>query len=91
MNKSELARKVAEKTGFALKDAEATVNAVFDSIKEALAAKEKVQIVGFGTFEVRERAERRARNPQTGEEITVPAGFAPAFKAGKELKSIIKG
>ncbi|WP_281180683.1 HU family DNA-binding protein [Alicyclobacillus kakegawensis] len=90
MTKSELVRKVAERTGLSQKDADTAVNAVFASIQEVLARKEKVQITGFGTFEVRERAERRARNPQTGEEITVPAGFAPAFKAGKELKTVVK-
>ena len=90
MNKAELARKVAEKAGLTIKDAETAVNALFGSIEEALAAKEKVQISGFGTFEVRERSERTARNPQTGETITVPGGWVPAFKPGKELKESVK-
>ncbi|WP_067928400.1 HU family DNA-binding protein [Alicyclobacillus shizuokensis] len=90
MTKSELVRKVAERTGLSQKDADTAVNAVFASIQEALARKEKVQITGFGTFEVRERAERRARNPQTGEAITIPASLAPAFKAGKELKTVVR-
>lgn len=90
MNKSELAHKVAEKTSLTVKEAEATTNSIFDIIEEALAAREKVQIMGFGTFEVRDRAARSGRNPQTGETIEIPATTLPAFKAGKELKEKVK-
>lgn len=71
------------------KDAEKAVNAVFASIEEALAKGDKVQLVGFGTFEVRERAARTGRNPQTGEEIQIAASRVPAFRAGKALKDSV--
>lgn len=90
MNKTDLINKVAEKTGFTKKDTETHVNAVLDTIQETLAAGEDVQLIGFGTFEVRDRAERNGRNPQTGETITVPAGKVPAFKAGTKLKGAVK-
>ncbi len=89
MNKAELVSAVAEKTEFTEKDAEKAVNSVFGVIEEALAKGEKVQLVGFGTFEVRERAARTGRNPQTGEEIQIAAAAVPAFKAGKALKDTI--
>lgn len=89
MNKSELVGKVAEKSGLSKKDSEKAVNAVIDAIGEALAQGDKVSLVGFGTFEVRERAPRTGRNPQTGEEIAIPATKVPAFKAGKALKESV--
>ena len=91
MNKSELVASVAEKAGLTKKDAEKAVNAVFDSITETLVAGEKVQLVGFGTFEVRERKERQGQNPQTTQPITIPATKVPAFKAGKGLKDAVVG
>ena len=89
-NKSELIDKVAQATDLTKKDASAAVEAVFDSITETLSNNEKVQIIGFGTFEVRERAARKGRNPQTGDEIEIPASKVPAFKAGKALKESVK-
>ncbi len=89
MNKAELIGSVAEKSGMAKKDAEKAVNAVFAAIEEALANGDKVQLVGFGTFEVRERAARTGRNPQTGEEIQIAATRVPAFRAGKALKGAV--
>lgn len=89
-NKTELIEKVAQATDLTKKDAQAAVEAVFDSITETLSKEEKVQIIGFGTFEVRERAARKGRNPQTGEEIEIPASKVPAFKAGKALKESVK-
>lgn len=89
MNKAELIGSVAEKAGMSKKDAEKAVNAVFASVSDALAKGEKVQLVGFGTFEVRERAARTGRNPQTGEEIQIAASRVPAFRAGKALKDSV--
>ncbi|GAW91668.1 HU family DNA-binding protein [Calderihabitans maritimus] len=89
MNKTELVSSVAEKTDLTKKDAEKVVNAVLGSIEEALSRGEKVQLVGFGTFEVRDRAARTGRNPQTGEEIQIPATRVPVFKAGKALKEAV--
>lgn len=86
MSKTELAAAIAAKTGISKKDAEAAVGAALDAITEALKAGDKVQLIGFGTFEVRDRPARMARNPRTGEEIPVPASKAPTFKAGKALK-----
>ena len=80
---------VSQKKRNAQKDAEKAVNAVFASIEEALAKGDKVQLVGFGTFEVRERAARTGRNPQTGEEIQIAASRVPAFRAGKALKDSV--
>ncbi|MDO4518029.1 MAG: HU family DNA-binding protein [Bacillota bacterium] len=90
MNKTELIAAVAENAGLSKKDAEVAVKATFDSITDAMTKGEKVQLIGFGTFEVRERAARKARNPQTGEEIEIAASKAPAFKAGKALKDAVK-
>ena len=86
MNKSELIASIAEKSGLTKKDSEKALNAFIESIEEALAKGYKVQLVGFGTFEVRERSARKGRNPQTGDEIDIPAASVPAFKAGKALK-----
>ncbi len=90
MNKNELIGAVAEKAGMSKKDAEKAVNAVFETITATVAAGDKVQLIGFGTFEVRERAEKQARNPRTGEAMTVAACKAPAFKAGQAFKSAVK-
>jgi len=89
LNKTELVSSVAEKAEITKKDAEKVVSALLDSIKDALAAGDKVQLVGFGTFEVRERAARTGRNPKTGEEIKIAATKVPAFKAGKTLKDAV--
>ncbi|SPF50713.1 DNA-binding protein HU [Candidatus Desulfosporosinus infrequens] len=90
MNKSELAHAVAKKADMSIKESENAVTQIFKVIEESLAANEKVQIVGFGTFEVRERAERIGRNPQTKESITIPASKVPGFKAGKALKEAVQ-
>jgi DNA-binding protein HU-beta len=90
MNKTELITKVAELADLSKKDASQAVDAVFDVISEALQGGDKVQLVGFGNFEVRERSARKGRNPQTGVEIEIPAGKIPAFKPGKALKDVIK-
>ncbi len=90
MNKTELIAKVAETAELTKKDAGQVVDAVFEAITGALKGGEKVQLMGFGTFEVRERAARKGRNPQSGEEIEIPASKLPAFKAGKELKEAVK-
>ncbi|GCF95516.1 transcriptional regulator [Enterococcus florum] len=90
INKQSLVEQVAEKTGLAKKDALAAVDALFGGIQSSLKDGEKVQVIGFGNFEVRERAARKGRNPQTGEEITIAASKSPAFKAGKQLKDAVK-
>ena len=89
MNKAELVAAVAAKTGDTKKSAEASVDAVVAVIKEALVKGDIVQLVGFGSFEVRKRAARKGRNPQTKEEIKIPASKAPVFKAGKQLKELV--
>lgn len=89
MNKAELVAAVAAKTGDTKKAAEASVDAFVSAIKESLKKGEKVQLVGFGSFEVRKRAARKGRNPQTKEEIKIPASKAPVFKAGKQLKELV--
>lgn len=86
MNKTELITIVAQKTDLSKRDAERVVKTVFDTITEELAKGDKVQVIGFGTFEVRERQAREGRNPQNGESITIAASKSPAFKAGKQLK-----
>ena len=91
MNKGELVSNVAEKAGMSKKDAEKALNCVLDAIEEALANGEKVQLVGFGTFEIRERKERMGKNPNTQETMMIPAGKAPVFKAGKKLKDVVAG
>lgn len=87
MNKTELAAAVAAKAEMTKKDAEKAVNAVLETLADTLAKGEKVQLVGFGTFETKARAERTAKNPRTGETVTVPATRVPGFKAGQALKS----
>ena len=89
MNKAELTAAVVKKTGFTKKDAEKAIVALTEVISETLATGEKVQIVGFGNFEVRERPGRVARNPRTGEQIEIESSKAPVFKAGKALKDIV--
>ncbi|TYQ16166.1 UNVERIFIED_CONTAM: DNA-binding protein HU-beta [Acetivibrio alkalicellulosi] len=89
MNKTELVNSIASKSGLNKKNSEAALNALVSSIEETLQKGEKIVLVGFGTFEVRDRAARKGRNPQTKEEITIPASRAPVFKAGKGLKDII--
>jgi DNA-binding protein HU-beta len=89
MNKLELVTAVAEKAGITKRDAERAVNALVESIEDALKSGDKVSLVGFGTFEVRNRRPRVGRNPQTGQEIRIPAGRVPSFKAGKALKELI--
>ena len=90
MNKTELVSAVAEKTGLSKKDSDAAVNATIDAITESLKNDDKVALVGFGTFEVRARAERMGKNPQTGEAIKIAASKLPAFKAVKALKDAMK-
>ena len=90
INKSELTKEVAAKTDLKQKDAEKVIDALIESIKDNLAKGEKVQIIGFGSFEVRDRAARKGRNPQTGETLTIPATKVPAFKPGKALKDAVK-
>lgn len=90
MNKTDLVNAVAETSELSKKDAGKAVDAVFQTIMDTLKTGEKVQIIGFGNFEVRDRAARKGRNPQTGEEIQIPASKVPAFRAGKALKDAVK-
>lgn len=90
MNKAELVSLVAEKAGLTKKDADKAVAAVFDGIQETLQKGDKVQLVGFGTFEVRDRSARTGRNPRSGETIEIPASRVPAFKPGKALKEAVE-
>ena len=89
MNKAELIAEVADKTGLSKKDSEKAINATFDTISAAMEAGEKVQLVGFGVFDVKERGSRMGRNPKTKKEIEIPASRVPQFKAGKALKDAI--
>lgn len=89
MNKTELVAAIADKTELSKKDAEKALKAFTDVVAEELKKGEKIQLVGFGTFEVSERAAREGRNPQTGETMTIEASKAPKFKAGKALKDSI--
>ena len=89
MNKTELVANVAEKAGLTKKDAEKALGAVIESIEEALVEGDKIQLIGFGTFEVKDRAARTGRNPQTGKEIKIAASRNPVFKAGKALKDAV--
>ena len=89
MNKTELVASVAEKAGLTKKDSEKAVNAVLAAVTESLQKGEKVQLVGFGTFEVAERAAREGRNPKTGETMPIAASKTPKFKAGKALKDMV--
>ncbi|WP_203361887.1 HU family DNA-binding protein [Bacillus sp. REN10] len=90
MNKTDLINQVAEAAELSKKDATKAVEAVFDAIQSTLANGDKVQLIGFGNFEVRERSARKGRNPQTGEEIEIAASKVPAFKPGKALKDAVK-
>ena len=89
MNKAVLIATVAEVAGLSKKDSEKAVNATFDAITAALEAGEKVSLVGFGAFDVKERAARMGRNPRTKEEVEIPASRVPQFKAGKALKDAV--
>ena len=89
MNKAELIASMAEKASLTKKDAEVALNAFISSVEGALKKDDKVQLVGFGSFEVRKRAARKGRNPKTEEEIRIPASKAPVFKAGKALKELV--
>ena len=91
MNKQELVSAIAEKANLSKKDAEAALAAFVGSVEDALKKGEKVQLVGFGSFEVRNRAARTGRNPQTGAEMQIAAAKVPSFKAGKALKDLING
>ncbi len=91
MNKTELISAVAERAGLSKKDSEKAVNALVDTVVDTLKAGEKVQMIGFGTFEVRERAARIGRDPRTGGELHIEAARLPQFKAGKALKDAIDG
>ena len=90
MNKAELIASIATKSELSKKDAEKALNAFIESVQCALKKDDKIQLVGFGSFEVRKRAARKGRNPQTKKEITIPASKVPVFKAGKAFKDIIK-
>ena len=89
LNKNELVAKVADQSGLSKKDAEKALAAVIDTITAALVAGDKVQLVGFGTFETKQREARTGRNPRSGETIEIPAASLPAFKAGKALKDAV--
>jgi len=89
MNKAELVASMAEKTQMSKKDTEKVLNAFMECVEDALVKGEKVQLVGFGSFEVRQRAARKGRNPQTKEEITIQASRVPIFKVGKVLKDLV--
>lgn len=91
MNKQELVTQVAGQAGISKPQATAAVNAVFEAIQDALKSGDAVTLIGFGTFDVRERAERSARNPRSGEPITIPASRVPHFKAGKALRGAVAG
>jgi DNA-binding protein HU-beta len=91
MNKTELIAAIAAKSDLTKKDAEKALAAFSDAVTEALVAGEKVQLVGFGTFDVAERAEREGRNPQTGEPMKIAASKAPRFKVGKKLRDAVNG
>ncbi len=90
MTKTELVAAAAKKSGLTQKDTDKALSALMEAVSEALANGDKVQLTGFGTFEVREKAAREGRNPRTGETISVPASKAPAFKAGASLKKVVK-
>ena len=89
MNKTELIDAIAKETGLSKKDSGAALEAITGTVSKALKKKDKVQLVGFGTFEVRDRKEREGRNPANGEPMTIPASRVPAFKAGKSLKEAV--
>lgn len=89
MTKTELISEISQKTALSKKDSESALNSIIDTISSALVNGDKVQLTGFGVFEVKERAERIGRNPRTKEEITIPASKTPVFKAGKALKDAV--
>lgn len=89
MNKAELVKKIAEKSSLSRTDSEKALNAFLESVEEGLVNGDKIQLVGFGSFEVRERAARKGRNPQTKQEITIKASKAPIFRVGKALKDMV--
>lgn len=91
MNKAELISAVAQQSGLTKKDSESAIDALVSVVEETLANQEKVVLVGFGTFETKNRAARKGRNPQTKETINIPASKAPVFKAGKSLKERVNG
>ena len=91
MNKHELVSAIAQNAELSKKDADKALSAAIEAITKALAEGDKVQVVGFGTFEVRERAARTGKNPRTGEVIEIAASKVPAFKAGKALKDVVNG
>lgn len=90
MNKTELVAAMAENSGLSKKDAEKALNAFIESVENAVKSGDKVSLIGFGTFEARERAARTGKNPQTGEKIKIAACKVPAFKAGKAFKDLVK-
>ncbi|PDO11143.1 MAG: integration host factor subunit alpha [Candidatus Reconcilbacillus cellulovorans] len=90
MNKADLISNIAKKSGMSKKDVETVLNNFIGEVESALASGQKVQLIGFGTFETRLRASRKARNPQTGKPITIPETKVPAFKAGNRLKAAVK-
>lgn len=90
MNKTELVAAMAEKTGLTKKDSEAALKAFMEAVKETVHEKSELRLVGFGTFTVKETKERVARNPRTGEQVTIPAKIVPVFKVGQELKDSVK-
>jgi DNA-binding protein HU-beta len=90
MNKTELINNISEKSGMSKKDVEAVLNGFLGEVTDALSKDDKVQLIGFGTFETRKRSGRTGRNPQTGKTIEIPASKVPAFKAGNKLKEAIK-
>ena len=89
MNKTDLIQGISERAELSKKDAEKALNAMVDLVIETVAQGGKVQLIGFGSFEARERAAREGRNPQTGDSITIPAKIAPVFKAGKVFKDAV--
>jgi DNA-binding protein HU-beta len=89
MNKTDLVNSISAGSGLNKKNSEAALNAFISTIEDTLSARDKVLLVGFGIFDVKERKERKGRNPQTNEEIIIPASLAPVFKAGKDLKTIV--
>lgn len=90
MNKTDLVNNIAEKSGLTKKDVESVLNSFLGEVTDALASGDKVQLIGFGTFETRSRSSRSGRNPQTGKTIEIPASKVPAFKAGNKLKDAVK-
>lgn len=91
MNKTELVAAIAEKKGFTKKDADAILTAIVDTILETVASGEKVVLIGFGSFEVKQRSARTGRNPSTGEPLEIPAAKVPVFSAGKAFKEKVNG